>query len=52
MIQSRGLGLMSVDLFYPFKMIPKAVAKAVNKSEDFSKNKNKIIDLAKAVIIL
>ena len=42
MIQSGGVGLMPVDLFYPFKMIPKAV----KKSEDFSKNKNKIIDLA------
>ena len=34
---------MPVDLFYPFKMIPKAA----KKTEDFSKNTNEITDLAK-----
>ena len=41
MILSGGVGIMPVDLFYPFKMIPKAA----KKLEDFSKNTNKITDL-------
>ena len=44
MIQSGGV-LIPVGLFYPLKMIPKAV----EKLEGFSKNTNKIIDLAKIV---
>ena len=37
--------VMPVNLFYPFKMI----TKAVEKVEGFSKNANKIIDLAEVV---
>ena len=37
--------VMPVNLFYPFKMI----TKAVEKVEGFPKNANKIIDLAEVV---
>ena len=39
------MSVMPVNLFYPFKMINKAVEKV----EGFSKNANKIIDLAEVV---
>ena len=40
MIPSGGLELLPADLFFLFKMIPKAI----KKLEDFSKNKNEIIE--------